>query len=199
MTAYTRNAIKNAYIALLDERPGHRITVKDVVNRCGINRNTFYYYFQDLPALGEAIVAEYFMEILPKDLTLNSLRDCLNAHFNAVALHREALLALYRITDREQFEISQWRIFDHITNYYLDTVTNGRHITPGDKKMLQEYFCSTLFGMAMDSFRKDLTPGVLERLLAVIELNEDQIEQLLEKCEQRALRRDRAALPPFEK
>ena len=51
MAVYTRNEIKTAFVLLLDERPFTKITVKDVVLKCGVNRNTFYYYFRDLPDL----------------------------------------------------------------------------------------------------------------------------------------------------
>ena len=54
MAVYTRNEIKTAFVLLLDERPFTKITVKDVVLKCGVNRNTFYYYFRDLPDLAEA-------------------------------------------------------------------------------------------------------------------------------------------------
>ena len=41
----TRGAIIKAFGQLLEEKPMNKITVKDIVERCGINRNTFYYHF----------------------------------------------------------------------------------------------------------------------------------------------------------
>ena len=41
MPNFTQNAIKQAFIKLLDERPLKQITVKDIVEECGINRNSF--------------------------------------------------------------------------------------------------------------------------------------------------------------
>ena len=38
MPNFTKRAIKEAFVALLDERPLNKITVKDVVEACGINR-----------------------------------------------------------------------------------------------------------------------------------------------------------------
>ena len=49
MASRTRNAIMDSCVQLLQERPISKISVKDVVEECGINRNTFYYHFQDLP------------------------------------------------------------------------------------------------------------------------------------------------------
>ena len=40
-----------AFAQLLEERPMNKITVKDIVDRCDVNRNTFYYHFQDIPSL----------------------------------------------------------------------------------------------------------------------------------------------------
>ena len=53
MPNFTKKAIKETFIELLDERPLNKITVKDIVEACGINRNSFYYHFEDLPALVE--------------------------------------------------------------------------------------------------------------------------------------------------
>lgn len=47
----TKKIIKNAFWELLEEKPYNKITVRDIVNRCCVNRNTFYYYFQDIPTL----------------------------------------------------------------------------------------------------------------------------------------------------
>ena len=58
MANFTRRAIKETFIHLLEERPLNDITVKDIVERCGINRNSFYYHYQDIPTLIEEIIKE---------------------------------------------------------------------------------------------------------------------------------------------
>ena len=45
MANFTRKAIKEAFLKLLNQRPLSQITVKDIVEDCGINRNSFYYHF----------------------------------------------------------------------------------------------------------------------------------------------------------
>ena len=47
MASFTRKAIMDSCLRLLEERPVDKITVKDIVEDCGINRNTFYYHFHD--------------------------------------------------------------------------------------------------------------------------------------------------------
>lgn len=50
---FTQKAIRASFIKLLNQKPLSQITIKDIVDDCGVNRNTFYYYFQDLPDLVE--------------------------------------------------------------------------------------------------------------------------------------------------
>lgn len=43
----TEFSIIKAYIDLMDEKPYSKIKVKEIVDRCGIARSTFYVYYQD--------------------------------------------------------------------------------------------------------------------------------------------------------
>ena len=58
MPPFAKREIKNSFIKLLTERPISQITVKDIVEDCGVNRNSFYYHFQDIPSLLEEIIVD---------------------------------------------------------------------------------------------------------------------------------------------
>ena len=55
MPSFTKKAIIEAFMHLASKKPLEKITVRDVVDDCGINRNTFYYHFQDIYAVLEEI------------------------------------------------------------------------------------------------------------------------------------------------
>ena len=55
MTSLTKDAIKQSFLKLLNKKPIDKITVKEIVEDCGINRNSFYYHFDDIPSLMEEI------------------------------------------------------------------------------------------------------------------------------------------------
>ena len=59
---YTRKVIRDAFFNMLNERPLNKITVKDIVTACEINRNTFYYYYTDV----YAILSELFQTELQR-------------------------------------------------------------------------------------------------------------------------------------
>ena len=66
MPNFTRRAIKESFLKLLNQRPLNQITVKDIVEDCGINRNSFYYHFSDLPALVEEYNTVHHTDWKPK-------------------------------------------------------------------------------------------------------------------------------------
>ena len=45
MPPFTKQAIIASFLKLAENVPLEKITVKDIVEDCGVNRKTFYYYF----------------------------------------------------------------------------------------------------------------------------------------------------------
>ena len=50
MTTATKDAIKASFMKQLNRKPLSKITVREIVDDCGINRNTFYYHYTDIHA-----------------------------------------------------------------------------------------------------------------------------------------------------
>lgn len=49
MANFTKQAIKASFMKLLSQKPLNKISVRDIVEDCGINRNSFYYHFRTSP------------------------------------------------------------------------------------------------------------------------------------------------------
>ena len=69
MPSFTKKAIVESFLRLVGKKPIEKITVRDVVDECGINRNTFYYYFQDIYAVLERLCGA-LTDSLPRNATL---------------------------------------------------------------------------------------------------------------------------------
>ena len=48
MAKFTKKAIMDCFLNMLKRKNIDRVTVTDICEECGINRNTFYYYFSDI-------------------------------------------------------------------------------------------------------------------------------------------------------
>ena len=62
----TKKIIKDTFWEILEEKPYNKITVQDIVNRCCVNRNTFYYHFQDIPTLTIDSIEDWMKEVIQK-------------------------------------------------------------------------------------------------------------------------------------
>lgn len=63
MSSFTKKAIMESFLRLAGKKSLDKITVRDIVDECGINRNTFYYHFQDIYAVMEALCKELFLSL----------------------------------------------------------------------------------------------------------------------------------------
>ena len=148
MPNFTKKAIKETFVALLEERPLNRITVKDIVEACGINRNSFYYHFQDLPALLEEIIAQRVQELIDQHPTIDSVEDCFDAALEFVLDHRRAVLHIYNSLSRDVFERYLIDVCRYVVTTYIDTAFADQE--PERKQILIRYHKCACFGHIID-------------------------------------------------
>ena len=73
----TKAAIKRSFLELLNEKPINQISVRDIAEGCGFNRNTIYYHYDDIPGLVEEIVIDTAERIISEYTDYHSLEACL--------------------------------------------------------------------------------------------------------------------------
>ena len=100
MANFTKQAIKAAFLELLDEKPLNKISVRDIVERCGINRNSFYYHFQDIPELISWVIERETERLRSKAEAQEDPEKRLKFFFavslNAMPYIRQSMLTNYR-------------------------------------------------------------------------------------------------------
>ena len=94
MAALAKQAMRKSFIHLLNEKPYHQITVKEIVEDCGLNRNTFYYHFHDLNELLETTMNDIVQQIVRAHPTLASVEACADALMEVILENRQAVLHL---------------------------------------------------------------------------------------------------------
>ena len=82
MALLTQKVIKEAFWKLLSEKSFSKITVKDIVEICGINRNSFYYHFADIPSLARECVMDYIGAVVDHN-DKASIEECQEAIFTS--------------------------------------------------------------------------------------------------------------------
>lgn len=182
MTSFTRIAIINAFLKLLDERPLSKITVKDIVDVCGINRNTFYYYFEDIPALIEAISKEEVAALVQKHAKVDSMEDCLMIAVDFIMEKRRAVLHLYNSHNRDLYERELMNICQYVVETFFDSKLEGRRCDPQDKDILIRSYRCWCFGLLMDWLNNGLQEDIKPTLNRLCELRDGAVENSIARC-----------------
>ncbi|MBO4762115.1 MAG: TetR/AcrR family transcriptional regulator, partial [Lachnospiraceae bacterium] len=110
MANFTEKAIRETFVELLNEYPLSQITVKMIVEKCGINRNSFYYHYQDIPALIEEMVLEETNRIVEEYPSIDSIETALKAAIDFASKYRKPILHIYNSVNRDIFERYLWNV-----------------------------------------------------------------------------------------
>ena len=183
MATSTRNAIRDSFLKLLSERPLSKITVKDITDDCGVNRNSFYYHYQDIPSLIREIFSQELERIIREYPSIDSIEDCLTIAVGFAAENRRAILHIYHSVNRDMFEQYLWQVCEQTVAVYLNTVFPRLQIADEDRSAILRYHSAVAFGLVSswlrDGMRGDMRPFVRR----MCELCDGMLAQMVERSQ----------------
>lgn len=151
MSSGTKQAIVASFLHLAAKKTPDKITVRDIVDDCGVNRNTFYYYFQDIYA-----VIEELCDALLAELPQHDPRE-------AIALFYEHLLHFCHAHPAAARSLAVTLGFEGLERYL------GARITPLVTELCRDengvspslsvrMTCHSLLGLCLDAMRGGKIP-----------------------------------------
>ena len=177
---YTKKAIKETFISLLEEYPLSDITVKDIVEKCEINRNSFYYHYQDIPALIEEIVKEEAEQILLKYPSVSTIVECFDALIEFASHRKRAIMHIYRSVNREVFERHLMAVSEFFVSNYVNTALTNEDIGEADKKTVIDYYKCVCFGLVLNWLNTGMTDGYALEIRRIFLLKKEWAKEFAE-------------------
>ncbi len=166
-SAETKHALAVCFLNLLRTRPVNEITVQDVVNNCGVKRNTFYYHFHSLSELIDYIAVETVDDLIDQHPPrIHSLEECFLAAIDFARQNSQIIRNLYHFTNRANFERHLWRVCDYIISAYL--ASGPREFvfpeSQTDREAMKDLLKFELFGFAIDYLNRGMPMDVEEKV-----------------------------------
>ena len=180
----TKRAIQEAFLAVLNEKSLGKITVKDITDRCGINRNTFYYHYQDIPALLEEICQIQVDELVNKYPELNSVEECLDAAMQIVMDNKRAVMHIYNSDNRNTYVSSLWRMCEATVTTYFNTAFTDDRLSNEDRQLLIRYHKCECFGLILDWINNGLREDYVEGTRRLCQLKKGSLEDMIRRIRQ---------------
>ena len=181
MVSKTKNAIMESLLKLLDRRPLNKITVKDIVDECGINRNTFYYHFEDISSLIEAIIIDEVDRVMTQYRDISSMEECIEMAMRLVSDNKNAIYHIYNSSNRDFLERRLMEICKHAATQFVEKTAGDQAIRPDDRDIIIQSYKCELFGLVIDWLNSGMPEGVESRFLRLCELRGGSVEVMLER------------------
>lgn len=171
MAQFTKKAIMQCFIQMLNESPMDKISVVDIAERCGINRNTFYYYYCDIYALVKELFTIEAQRIAEKELSCATWQEvCLEA-LEFVRENRRAVYHLFHSNHRDLLEEYLYDVAHLEMVNFVRREAEGMPVKEEDINSLALFYTSALVGL--------VTRWMLEGMKADVESILDNIGRLI--------------------
>ena len=184
MPNFTEQAIKKAFVKLLNEQPLNKISVRSIVEECGINRNSFYYHFQDIPTLIEEIIKEDVDGIINRYPTINSIDECMRVAFDFALNNKRAVLHIYNSVNRDIYESYLMKLCEYVVSKYLDTAFGRNTVSEYDRAAAIRFFKCELFGLSFDWIANEMKEDAIEELYHISDLCRGLSEEIIRRSKQ---------------
>lgn len=179
MPSFTKTAIKQSFLKLLNQRPLSQITVKDIVEDCSVNRNSFYYHFQDIPSLLEEIIMEEADAIIASITPNTSLEEIIQTTLQHIQENKTIVLHIYRSTNRDFYERHLMTICEYATKQYIKSKHLDAFLCDTDYELLISFVKCELFGQMIQWLSHGMTLDMTARTQGICRLFEGCIKYVL--------------------
>lgn len=172
MSALTKQAIFSSFLKFLEEKPFEKITVKDIVDDCKINRKTFYYYFSDIYAMADEMFRTRIDEIRkaysPEEHTWDDIimEACDYMHKN-----KAVTLRVFRSIGFEKMNDIIFETCRECIPEFMKKTAQGLSVKEEDMNLLLDYSSATVSGVVTRWLRdgmKTVPQEMIERFKKIV-------------------------------
>ena len=177
----TERAIKDAFVELLNEKTLARITVKDITDRCGVNRNTFYYHYQDVLDLAEQICEDECDRVVSMYPQINSIEECIEALTKYARENKRAIMHIYRSDKQGSYEASLWRMCEYVVSRYADSAFGDAPVQDEDRALFIRFYKCACFGEIIWWQKNGMKDDIKDHFTKLCEIKKDMIDEFVRK------------------
>ena len=160
MAKQTQKFIMSTFMQLLENESLDKITVRDIVEECEINRNTFYYHYSDIYDLLDDVFrveAEKFLEQDVDDNTTFGEEYARAAQF--VLKYRKAILHIYDSKKRDVLENYLETLAFSFINRFVKKESEGYGLSDDDVNYITGFYTHAIVGNTIEWIKRKLPSG----------------------------------------
>lgn len=184
MVKNTKQVLGDALKELLKEKPLDRVTVKELVEKCNYNRQTFYYHFYGVDDLLAWVFEQDANQALPETIDSKTVaggwRECVKIYFQYLKSNDSMILNVYR-SGKRSYMIEYFRTRLHsIMKQFANIATADMNVSWEDMEFVVDFYTQTVVGLIVMWIENDLVLPPLyteERCLKALEGTMERLTQ----------------------
>lgn len=183
---FTKKAIIESFVKLLNKVPLDKITVKAIVEECGINRNTFYYHFQDIYALIDEVFKAETQKVIGENVCYKSWQEGFLQSTKFALENKKMIYHAYNSLSREQLETYLYHITDNLMMGFVKEQAEGLHASEEDIRFIADLYKYALVGLTLEWIRNGMKEDPEKFIYKMGRLLEGNIKTALSKSNMRS-------------
>lgn len=171
MSNITKRAIAASLKNLLKEKKLSKITVQDIADDCGINRQTFYYHFQDIYDLVEWTCIEDTEKVLKENRTYETWQEGFLAVFELAKKDKVFIDNIYRSVSLEVLEQYLYRLVYPLLKNVVDEKAKASPVSDDEKKYIADFYKYAFVGELLEWIRNDMNEkpeDIVEKVAKIV-------------------------------
>ncbi|MSS63139.1 TetR/AcrR family transcriptional regulator [Velocimicrobium porci] len=181
----TKDALGESLKRLLLHTTLDKITVKDIVEECGVNRQTFYYHFQDIFDLLSWVFIQEANKTLQENRTCNTWKVGFLQTLCYIKEHKKLVLNVYRSVSRETLERYLYYATYGLLKHVIEEEAEGMCVAEKDKKFIADFYKYAFVGLVLEWIRLGLKEEPEEIVIQLGTLIEGNLKKDLQKFNQK--------------
>ncbi len=166
----TEERIEQAFRELLNEKPFSSITVKNIIERCGVNRNTFYYHYESIPYLMGMIIKKDLDRLVSEHYDFENPLRCIEPIVEYAADKKRSILHIYHSVERERFIDALQKAAGYMAGQYVDVAFVGKELGDSDRGLLTAFYASLTVGVLLGWLDKNMEDDLVASIHRVNDL-----------------------------
>ncbi|MGN1383346.1 MAG: TetR-like C-terminal domain-containing protein, partial [Eubacterium sp.] len=180
MSVQTEKALAASLKKLLEKKTLEKITVKDITDDCGVNRQTFYYHFHDVYDLVEWILKDEFAD-LTEHLTADNWQEKMHGVMLRMIEDKSFIMNTYYSLTRRQLDQFLQRFIHPLIEQQIDKTKGGDAILPEDKAFLADMATYSLVGILTEWIASGMKTSYQEQFGKLMFLLDGILEFVVDK------------------
>lgn len=183
MSNITKIALADSLKKLLHVKTLDKITVKDIVEDCGVNRQTFYYHFHDIYDLLGWFFIKEAEKIVGNKKTYTTWHQGFLEAFKYVNNDKKLIINAYNSIGREYLENYLYRIVYGLLKDIVEEKAQGMNVSEEDKKFVADFYKYAFVGLSLEWIRMGMNDEPEYIIGKLSKLIKGDIEASLKKLE----------------